>query len=148
MTQIFMTTKRNPSFDSKTFLTQVGAGKTVIQCRNKNHILFALRDKANAIFYIQEGQVRLTVVSHCGKEASVAILEPASFLGLLNIMKILPFYSLLNHRGLTEKNGGRFKNDGSVHSFSSIFNFSMMINIEQTTVSFSAMFVNLQEMGF
>ncbi len=76
-----MATKRTPSFNPKTFLTQVGAGKTIIQCRKKNQILFAQGDKANAVFYIQEGQVRLTVVSKRGKEAIVAILEPASFFG-------------------------------------------------------------------
>ena len=76
-----MATKRNPSFNPKTFLTQVGDGKTIIKCQKKNHLLFAQGDKANAVFYIQEGQVRLTVVSKRGKEAIVAILEPTSFFG-------------------------------------------------------------------
>jgi len=72
--------KRTPSFNPKTFLTQVGDGKTILAC-GKNHILFAQGDKANAVFYILEGQVRLTVVSQRGKEAIVATLEPASFFG-------------------------------------------------------------------
>jgi CRP-like cAMP-binding protein len=72
--------KRTPSFNPKTFLTQVGDGKTILACE-KNHILFAQGDKANAVFYILEGQVRLTVVSQRGKEAIVATLEPASFFG-------------------------------------------------------------------
>jgi CRP-like cAMP-binding protein len=72
--------KRTPSFNPKTFLTQVGDGKTILACR-KNHILFAQGDTANAVFYILEGQVTLTVVSQRGKEAIVATLEPASFFG-------------------------------------------------------------------
>jgi len=75
-----MAPKRTPSFNSKTFLAQVGGGKTILSCR-KNHILFAQGDTADAVFYILEGEVRLTVVSKHGKEAIVAILKPASFFG-------------------------------------------------------------------
>ena len=75
-----MAPKRTPSFNPKTFLTQVGDGKTILACRKK-HILFAQGDKADAVFYIMEGQVTLTVISKRGKEAVVAILEPASFFG-------------------------------------------------------------------
>jgi CRP-like cAMP-binding protein len=75
-----MAAKRTPSFNPKTFLRQVGDGKNIVSCR-KNHVLFAQGDRADAVFYILEGQVRLTVVSQRGKEAIVAILEPASFFG-------------------------------------------------------------------
>jgi len=75
-----MTPKRTPSFNPKTFLTQVGDGKTIMSCR-KNQFLFAQGDKADAIFYILEGRVTLTVVSKRGKEAILSILEPASFFG-------------------------------------------------------------------
>jgi len=72
--------KRTLSFNPKTFLTQAGGGKTFLSCR-KNHILFAQGDAADAIFYILEGKVTLTVVSKRGKEAVVAILERAAFFG-------------------------------------------------------------------
>lgn len=75
-----MATKPTPSFNPKTFLTQVGDGKTLLACR-KNRILFSQGDPADAVFYILEGQVTLTVVSQQGKEAIVAVLEPASFFG-------------------------------------------------------------------
>jgi CRP-like cAMP-binding protein len=75
-----MAPKQTPPFNPKTFLTQVGDGKTIVSCR-KNHLLFAQGDKADAVFYILEGQVTLTVVSQRGKEAIVATLEPASFFG-------------------------------------------------------------------
>ena len=69
-----------PRFDPKTFLTQVGSGKTILPFR-KNQILFSQGDAADAVFYIQEGKVKLTVVSPHGKEAVVVILEPEAFFG-------------------------------------------------------------------
>ena len=75
-----MAPKRTPSFNPKTFLTKVGDGKTILHCR-KNHILFSQGDTADAVFYILEGKVTLTVVSKRGKEAIVAILEPGTFFG-------------------------------------------------------------------
>jgi CRP-like cAMP-binding protein len=75
-----MAPKQTSPFNPKTFLTQVGDGKTIVSCR-KNHLLFAQGDKADAVFYILEGQVTLTVVSQRGKEAIVATLEPTSFFG-------------------------------------------------------------------
>jgi CRP/FNR family cyclic AMP-dependent transcriptional regulator len=75
-----MASKRTPSFNPKIFLAQVGDGKTLLPCR-KNHILFSQGDTADAVFYILEGKVTLTVVSTRGKEAVVAILERAAFFG-------------------------------------------------------------------
>jgi CRP/FNR family cyclic AMP-dependent transcriptional regulator len=67
-------------FNPKTFLTKVGGGKTIFKAR-KNQSIFSQGDPADAVFYIQDGKVKLTVVSQQGKEAVVAILEPASFFG-------------------------------------------------------------------
>jgi CRP/FNR family transcriptional regulator, cyclic AMP receptor protein len=75
-----MARKRPASFDPQTFLATVGKGKTILQCR-KNQVLFSQGDTADAVFYIQEGKVKLTVLSHQGKEAVVAILERGSFFG-------------------------------------------------------------------
>jgi CRP-like cAMP-binding protein len=44
-------------------------------------MLFAQGDTATAVFYVQTGQVKLSVVSQQGKEAVVAILEPGNFFG-------------------------------------------------------------------
>jgi CRP/FNR family cyclic AMP-dependent transcriptional regulator len=68
------------SFDPKLFLAKVGAGKTILEFR-KNQEIFAQGDIADAVFYIQKGRVKLTVVSDHGKEAVVAILEPGQFFG-------------------------------------------------------------------
>jgi CRP/FNR family transcriptional regulator, cyclic AMP receptor protein len=75
-----MASKRRPPFNPKTFLRQVGEGKTILSCR-KNQILFSQGDAADAVYYILEGKVAITVVSKRGKEAVVAILEPATFFG-------------------------------------------------------------------
>jgi CRP-like cAMP-binding protein len=56
------------------FLAKVGKGRTLAEY-NKSQRIFSQGDPAGAIFYIQSGKVKLTVVSKRGKEAVVAILE-------------------------------------------------------------------------
>src|SRR5208337_3513080 len=67
-------------FDPKVFLANVGAGRTVRQYRPKQAI-FSQGDRAEAVFYIQEGKVRLSVLSKQGKEATIALLGSDDFLG-------------------------------------------------------------------
>ena len=73
-------TQRMVKFNPQTFLTKVGNGKTSLACPKKQ-ILFSQGDAADAVFYIQTGKVRLSVVSQQGKEAVIAILEKSSFFG-------------------------------------------------------------------
>jgi CRP-like cAMP-binding protein len=68
------------SFDPKKFLASVGEGKTITKYR-KGNVVFSQGDAADAVFYIQKGKVKLTVVSEQGREAVVAILGPGSFFG-------------------------------------------------------------------
>lgn len=75
-----MAGKRAVSFNTKSCLARVSEGKSTLQCQ-KHHMLFAQGDAANAVFYIQEGQVKLSVVSQQGKEAVVAILDQGGFFG-------------------------------------------------------------------
>jgi CRP-like cAMP-binding protein len=75
-----MKAKHNTPFDPRTFLKQVGSGKTNLTCPKKQ-ILFSQGDKADAVFYIQAGLVKLTVVSQQGKEAIIAVLEKGVFFG-------------------------------------------------------------------
>ena len=70
----------NDVFDAKVFLAKVGAGKQVLEFHKNQHV-FEQGDVADAVFYIQKGRVKLTVVSEQGKEAVVAILEPGQFFG-------------------------------------------------------------------
>jgi len=69
-----------PAFDVKLFLDSAGVGRRVIKFRAKD-IAFAQGDPAKNVLYIQEGGVKLTVVSETGKEAVVAILGPGDFFG-------------------------------------------------------------------
>ena len=68
------------AFDPKAFLTRVGDGKTTREYRNKQ-VVFSQGDAADAVFYIQSGKVKLTVVSTRGKEAVIGVLDRESFFG-------------------------------------------------------------------
>jgi CRP-like cAMP-binding protein len=72
--------KLKPHFDPQLFLAKVGKGSTISEYRQSQQI-FSQGDAADAIFYIHEGKVKLTVVSNAGKEAVIAILGPGDFLG-------------------------------------------------------------------
>jgi CRP/FNR family transcriptional regulator, cyclic AMP receptor protein len=71
---------RKAAFDPKIFLARVGDGKTISKYQ-KDQIVFSQGDVADAVFYIQKGKIKLTVVSERGKEAVVGILEPGHFFG-------------------------------------------------------------------
>jgi CRP-like cAMP-binding protein len=75
-----MTVERRPSFDPKTFLARVRNGQSIGKYR-KDQIVFSQGDAADAVFYIQKGKVKLTVVSEQRKEAVVAILSSDDFFG-------------------------------------------------------------------
>jgi CRP-like cAMP-binding protein len=75
-----MKSKGTHSFDLKTFLAKVGKGRTLADYK-KNQKVFSQGDLADAIFYIQTGKLKLTVVSQQGKEAVVAILGAGDFFG-------------------------------------------------------------------
>ncbi|WP_147155962.1 cyclic nucleotide-binding domain-containing protein, partial [Reyranella soli] len=67
-------------FDTEVFLTTVGAGRTITAYKKKSYI-FRQGTECDAVFYIQDGQVELSVVSKQGKERVVGILGPGSFIG-------------------------------------------------------------------
>src|SRR6267378_5034607 len=68
------------SFDPQVFLATVGAARTITQCP-KDYKIFSQGDPADAVFYIQQGRVKLKVISKQGKEAVIAILGMGDFLG-------------------------------------------------------------------
>jgi CRP/FNR family cyclic AMP-dependent transcriptional regulator len=72
--------KQTKPFDPKVFLAHSGTGRTVDHYRPKQAV-FSQGEPANAVFYIQEGRVRLSVLSKQGKEATIALLGPGDFLG-------------------------------------------------------------------
>jgi CRP/FNR family transcriptional regulator, cyclic AMP receptor protein len=70
--------KRN--FDPNKFLATIGEGRKVVSFPKKQSI-FTQGDPADSVFYVQEGKVRLTVVSKIGKEATLGILGAGNFFG-------------------------------------------------------------------
>ena len=67
-------------FDPDAFLAQVGLGRTIVELKKKQTI-FSQGDPAEAVFYIQRGKVRLSVISSGGKEATIALLAQGDFIG-------------------------------------------------------------------
>ncbi len=72
--------KQTEVFDPQAFLTNAGIGRTVHSYKPKQAV-FSQGERADAVFYIQEGSVRLSVLSKQGKEATIALLGPGDFLG-------------------------------------------------------------------
>lgn len=72
--------KQTAGFDGKAFPTKVSAGRSSSTYR-KRQVIFAQGDPANAVFYIEKGQITLTVVSERGKSAIVAMLKSGDFFG-------------------------------------------------------------------
>jgi len=72
--------RRKRDFDPKRFLATIGVGRKVVVFPKKEAV-FAQGDAADSVFYIQEGKVRLTVVSKIGKEATLGILGEGEFFG-------------------------------------------------------------------
>ncbi len=68
------------SFDPNAFLTRIEEGKTTRSYRSK-HVVYSQGDAADAVFYVQSGKVKLSVVSARGKEAVIGIVEPGGFFG-------------------------------------------------------------------
>jgi len=68
------------AFEPKSFLAKVGDGKTISKY-HKDQVVFSQGDVADAVYYIQKGKIKLTVVSKRGKEAVVGILGLDHFFG-------------------------------------------------------------------
>jgi CRP/FNR family cyclic AMP-dependent transcriptional regulator len=70
-----MSLRKERTFDPKIFL-----GRTILQYP-KNKVIFAQGEPCDAVFYIQEGRAKITVLSTRGKEATIALLETRDFIG-------------------------------------------------------------------
>jgi CRP-like cAMP-binding protein len=72
--------KKLSEFDPKTFLSTLNGGRR-IESFPKKQTIFAQGDSSDAVFYIKEGRVKLTVVSKVGKEATIGVLNEGAFFG-------------------------------------------------------------------
>jgi CRP/FNR family cyclic AMP-dependent transcriptional regulator len=72
--------KRTLAFSSATFLEKIASRRTSREYRNKESI-FSQGDVADAMFYVEAGNVKLTVLSKRGKKAVIAIFRQGDFFG-------------------------------------------------------------------
>src|SRR5260370_37249995 len=72
--------KKRRKFDPQTFLSTIDGGRS-ISSFSKKQTIFAQGDSSDAVFYIQEGRVKLTVVATGGKEATIGSLNEGDFFG-------------------------------------------------------------------
>jgi CRP/FNR family transcriptional regulator, cyclic AMP receptor protein len=84
-TDIGIPTRKIPAkkarlFDPGTFLAQAGLGRRIVDLK-KHQTIFSQGDAADAVFYVQKGRVKLTVLSPGGKEATIALLGAGEFVG-------------------------------------------------------------------
>jgi CRP-like cAMP-binding protein len=80
LTAPIMSAKKECAFDPRGFLATIGEGRRIVAVAKKQTI-YAQGAACDAVFYIQTGKVRLTVVSKMGKEATLGILSEGEFFG-------------------------------------------------------------------
>ena len=75
-----MISEKLKQFRPEAFLSQTGLGRTIANVKKKERI-FSQGDTADAVFFIQKGRVRISVVSGQGKEATISLLGAGNFMG-------------------------------------------------------------------
>jgi CRP/FNR family transcriptional regulator, cyclic AMP receptor protein len=75
-------------FAPAVFLAKTGAGRTIAHMK-KGQKVFGQGEAADAVFYIQKGKIRLSVISKRGKEAIIGLLGDGNFLGEESIAAVL-----------------------------------------------------------
>ena len=73
-----MRAKNRRKFEPRAFLATIGTGRKILAFE-KGQNIFAQGGAADAVFYVQKGKIKLTVVSEAGKEATVGILGGRQF---------------------------------------------------------------------
>jgi len=69
-----------PTFNAAAFLASAGLGRRIVQVAPKE-AFFSQGDPADAVFYLQKGRAKITVVSKAGKEATISLVIPGEFVG-------------------------------------------------------------------
>ena len=72
--------KKQKRFDPQTFLSTINGGRKIVAFPKKK-MIFAQDYPSDAVFYIQTGKVKLTILSKAGKEATIGILGECDFFG-------------------------------------------------------------------
>jgi CRP/FNR family transcriptional regulator, cyclic AMP receptor protein len=69
-----------PSFSPEAFLASAGLGRQIVELNPEEHF-FTQGDAADAVYYLQKGRAKITVVSQTGKEATITLLGARDFVG-------------------------------------------------------------------
>jgi CRP-like cAMP-binding protein len=77
---LVITSRPKAPFSAKAFLDSIGPARTIVEYR-RSDVIFAQGDPCEHVLYIQQGGVKLSVVSKAGREAVVAMLSPGEFFG-------------------------------------------------------------------
>jgi CRP/FNR family cyclic AMP-dependent transcriptional regulator len=77
---IQMTESENTIFDATTFLAKAGPGRRIVKLKPKE-AFFLQGNPADAVFYLQKGRAKITVISERGKEATITLLSAGEFIG-------------------------------------------------------------------
>jgi len=72
--------KRKKTFNAQAFLDSAGVARRIVEFR-RGEVIFSQGDACATVMYLHAGGVKLTVLSHIGKEAVVAMLVPGDFFG-------------------------------------------------------------------
>lgn len=75
-----MTVPTDPKSDQLLLLVHSGAGRESVSLKTKE-LFFSQGDLADCVFYLKTGRAKLTVISQCGKEGTITLLEPGDFIG-------------------------------------------------------------------
>ena len=79
---------QSEKFDPLAFLANAGVGRKVLRLKAKAAI-FSQGDKADAVFYIQSGRAKLTVVSEAGRQATITLLSTGDFVGEESVAAVI-----------------------------------------------------------
>ena len=82
-----MNNRDKVAFDPAVFLANTGLGRKIVHLK-ANEIFFSQGSHADAIFYLQAGRAKLTVVSREGKEATIAMVATGDFIGEESIISV------------------------------------------------------------
>lgn len=76
-----------PAFDAEAFLASAGLGRSIVTLR-ENQNFFSQGETADAVFYLQSGRAKLTVVSRNGNEATITLISPGEFVGEESLVSV------------------------------------------------------------
>jgi CRP/FNR family cyclic AMP-dependent transcriptional regulator len=104
------------------FLANAGLGRRIIELRPDEN-LFTQGDEADSVFYLQSGRAKLTVVSHAGKEATIALLSGGDFVGE-ECLATIPGLRIASAVAITKCSALKIERDEMIHEMHKELSFA------------------------